>query len=118
MRPRTKLWFEDGNALVLSEFRVQLLRHIDETGSIVAAAKAMGLPYRRALEKVREIEANLGMHLVESVIGGPGGGGSRLTDEARLLVQRFERFRAAMERHAITEFDRAFSAEPASKPAR
>lgn len=118
MKPRTKLWFEDGNALVLSEFRVQLLRHIDESGSIVAAAKAMGLPYRRALEKVREIEANLGMHLVESVIGGSGGGGSRLTDEARTLVQRFERFRTAMDRHAQLEFDRAFSPEPVSNPTR
>ena len=111
VKPRTKLWFEDGDALVLSEYRVQLLRHIDETGSIVAAAKIMGLPYRRALEKVREMEANVGKRLVESAIGGPGGGGSRLTNEARTLVERFERFRAAMDRHALAEFARAFPGE-------
>ena len=109
MEPRTKLWVEHDGALVLSEYRIRLLRHIDETGSFAAAAKIMGLSYRRAWGKVREIEAGLGMRLVESDVGGTHGGQSRLTDEARRFVERFERYRAAMERHAAEEFTRAFA---------
>jgi len=111
MKPRAKLWFEDDGALVLSEYRVKLLRQIDECGSIAEAAKVMHLSYRRAWGKVREIEENLNTQLVESVKGGPVGGASRLTDEGRRMVQRFERYRAAMELHAEREYARAFSGE-------
>ena len=97
MEPRVKLWVEQDGKLVLSDYRVRLLEFIEETGSLSEAAQRMQLSYRRAWGKVREIEQNLGIKLVESAAGGAGGGGSRLTDEGRRLVALFERFRQATE---------------------
>lgn len=106
MEPRVKLWVENGGKLALSAYRVRLLRLIEETGSLAEAAARMDLSYRRAWGKVREIESNLGLKLVESEAGGAGGGGSRLTDGGRRLIEMFERFQAATERDLEQEFAR------------
>ena len=108
MEPRIKLWVEQDGKLVLSDYRVRLLEFIEETGSLAEAAHRMQLSYRRAWGKVREIELNLGVKLVESAAGGAGGGGSRLTDEGRRLVALFERFRQATEQDLSREFARVF----------
>ncbi len=108
MEPRVKLWVEQDGKLVLSDYRVRLLEFIEETGSLAEAAHRMQLSYRRAWGKVREIEQNLGVKLVESAAGGAGGGGSRLTDEGRRLVALFERFRQATEQDLSREFARVF----------
>jgi molybdate transport system regulatory protein len=110
MEPRAKLWVEQDGRLVLSDYRVRLLRLIDETGSLADAAAEMGLSYRRAWGKVKEIEANLGIQLVESAAGGAGGGGSRLTPDGKRLVRLFGRFQAAAERDLTAEFRRVFGA--------
>ena len=96
MEPRCKLWIEANGRLALSDYRVRLLRLIEETGSLAQAAGVMGLSYRRAWGKVKEIEANLGVALVESESGGAGGGHTRLTAEGEHWVRRYERFRAAV----------------------
>ena len=111
MQPRAKLWLEKDGRIVLSDYRVRLLLHIDETGSLAEAAALMQLSYRRAWGKVREIEQNLGVKLVESAAGGAGGGGSRLTPEGRRLVGLYERFRDTVERDLTREFARAFERE-------
>ena len=108
MEPRAKLWIEKDGKLVLSGYRVRLLQLIDETGSLSDAAAAMHLSYRRAWGKLKEIEQNLGVKLVDTAVGGAGGGGSRLTAEGRLLIERYERFRAAAERNLVQEFSRTF----------
>ena len=108
MEPRAKLWIEKDGKLALSDYRVRLLRLIDETGSLSDAAAAMQLSYRRAWGKLREIEHNLGVKLVDTAVGGAGGGGSRLTPEGRLLIERYERFRAAAEQDVAREFSRTF----------
>ena len=108
MEPRSKFWIEKDGKLALSDYRVRLLRLIDETGSLSEAAVAMQLSYRRAWGKLREIEQNLGVKLVETSIGGSGGGGSRLTPEGKQLVERYDRFRAAAERDLTRSFAQAF----------
>jgi molybdate transport system regulatory protein len=108
MEPHAKLWVEHDGKLVLSEYRVRLLQLIDDTGSLAEAAAAMQLSYRRAWGKVREIEENLGLKLVESAAGGAGGGGSRLTPDGRRLVARFRRFQEALAHDLDQEFRGAF----------
>jgi molybdate transport system regulatory protein len=110
LEPRIKLWVEKDGRLALSDYRVQLLRHVAETGSLSEAAQRMGLSYRRAWGKVREIEENLGVKLVESEAGGVGGGGSRLTPQGERLVALYARFRRAMERDLGKEFQEVFDA--------
>jgi molybdate transport system regulatory protein len=105
---RAKLWLEDDGKLVFSDYRVRLLSLIDETGSLADAAQELGLSYRRAWGKVREIEENLGLKLVESAAGGSRGGGSHLTTDGRRLVTTYTRFRASVDRLIRTEFGSHF----------
>ncbi|MFC4358077.1 TOBE domain-containing protein [Halobium salinum] len=74
---------------------VALLRAVDDAGSVSAAAETLGRSRSRALRRLETLEEVFGP-LVERRRGGADGGGSRLTEEARALVARFERLRAAL----------------------
>jgi molybdate transport system regulatory protein len=111
VEPRLKLWVEKDGLLVFSNYRAQLLDHIARTGSIRGGAERMGLSYRRAWGKIKEIERNLGVRLVESEVGGPGGGQTRLTPEGEELLARYRAFLAAAERDVRRDFAEAFGRE-------
>ena len=111
MEPKIKLWVEKDGAIVLSGYRVRLLQHIAETGSLAEAARRMGLSYRRAWGKVREIEANLGVRLVHSEVGGAGGGGTHLTPEGERIVALYPRFEASALADVRRHFVELFSEE-------
>ncbi len=72
-----------------------LLRAVDETGSVAGAAAALGRSRARALTRLEQVEESFGS-LVERHRGGADGGGSRLTDDARALLARFDRLCAAL----------------------
>jgi molybdate transport system regulatory protein len=108
IEPRLKLWLEEGNQIVLSDYRASLLRNVRDTGSLAGAALRMGLSYRRAWGKVREIEANLGYALVVSDVGGAGGGKTRLTPRGERLLESYEAYAAEMTSHAKEAFARHF----------
>lgn len=110
MEPRAKLWLERDGKIALSAYRVRLLRLVDETGSLSEAAQRMGLSYRRAWGKVKEIEQNLGVSLLESSAGGVRGGGSRLSAEGRRLVEAYERYERAAHEALRAAFERVFGA--------
>ncbi len=105
--PHQKLWIEAGGQLVMSDYRVRLLELVAETGSLAEAASALGLSYRRAWGKVKEIEANLGQSLVRSEVGGAGGGRTVLTPTAQDLVAAYRRFQERVE----NEVEGAYGAE-------
>ena len=108
LEPRIKLWVEKDGHLVLSDYRVQILQLVEETGSLAEAAERLGLSYRRAWGKVREIEQNLGLSLVESEVGGAGGGSSSLTEDGQRLIALYERLRRRMEGELGREFRQLF----------
>jgi molybdate transport system regulatory protein len=110
VEPRAKIWVERDGKLVLSEYRVRLLKLVSETGSLAEAAKRMGLSYRRAWGKVREVEENLGQPLIESSVGGPHGGGSHLTPLGERLVAAFGDFRERMQADLDETFREFFQA--------
>lgn len=108
MEPRFNLWVEIGGEVVLSKWRLELLEQIERTGSISSAAEAMEVPYRRAWEKIHEMESRLGESLVETEVGGPGGGGARLTPLAQDLMRRFRAFAAQLDGEIQDRFQAAF----------
>ncbi len=69
-----------------------LLTLVDKTGSLHQAAKQMEMSYNKAWLAVRRAEKHLGVALLARRTGGPGGGGSVLTDEGRQLTERFRLF--------------------------
>ena len=108
MRPRSNLWIEQDGEVVLSRWRVDLLRAIDETGSINAAAEKMKVSYHRAWEKLHEMESRLGVTLVDTQTGGVHGGGARLTVAAREYIAHFDQFCEGMDELVARRFDEAF----------
>lgn len=103
--PRVKLWVESDGRLVMSDYRIHLLEVIGETGSLSQAATALGLSYRRAWGKIKELEANLGVALVQSESGGPGGGHTSLSPEGTALVDAYRTFRARSEAAVAEAFE-------------
>ncbi len=108
MQPRSNLWIEKDGQVVLSRWRVDLLRAVDTAGSISAAAEKMNVSYHRAWEKIHEMETRLGQALVETQTGGSHGGGARLTPAARDYLDRFERFSRGIDQVVAQHFGEAF----------
>jgi molybdate transport repressor ModE-like protein len=98
MRPHLKVWIEteDGH-VALSEWRVMLLQAVAEHGSLVAAARALGVPHRTAWQRIQEMETGLGVRLLETTSGGVGGGRSRLSDAAIELIVRYQSLRSGLD---------------------
>jgi molybdate transport system regulatory protein len=101
----------------MSDFRVRLLELVGETGSLAKAASGMKLSYRRAWGKIKELEANLGVPLVESEAGGAGGGHTALTAEATALIRAYRRFQARMSGDLQAVFEEEFAAVAAKRRA-
>ncbi len=91
LAPHFKIWLERDGKIALSDWRVELLELIEETGSLAAAAKRLKVPYRTAWYKLKDLEKCWGFSLLVTESGGASGGGSRLTTEAQQLVIRFRR---------------------------
>jgi molybdate transport system regulatory protein len=108
VQPKSNLWVEKDGEVVLSKWRVNLLRAIDQTGSISAAAEVMKVSYHRAWEKLHEMETRLGVALVETQTGGAHGGGARLTAAARDYVARFEKFSQGIDDIVARHFAESF----------
>ncbi|MFQ5576257.1 MAG: winged helix-turn-helix domain-containing protein [Anaerolineae bacterium] len=86
---KSNIWLEMDGQVVLSRWRVRLLLAVQETGSITQAAKIMRIPYRRAWEKIHQSEERLGLKLVDTQVGGAGGGGATLTPACLDLIDRY-----------------------------
>lgn len=78
-----------------AERDAKLLAAIAEYGSVNRASEELGRSHARALKRIEALEAAFGT-LVERTRGGSGGGGSRLTENARSLLDRYDRLDAAV----------------------
>ena len=87
-KPGYKVWLEK-NGIAFGDGLYNLLSGIERTGSIAAAASDMGMSYRAAWGKIRVAEKKWQIKLVKTRVGGDAGGGSILTADARVLMERF-----------------------------
>lgn len=87
----------------------ELLRRIDETGSLSAAYKAMGMSSSKAWKILRRAEADLGFALVQGTAGGASGGGTVLTEAGRKLLARYTAFNDEIQKAAAQAFSRYFA---------
>ena len=78
--------------------KIGLLEGIAASGSISAAARAMGMSYRRAWLLLDALNQSFEAPVVITSIGGKEGGGAQLSPLGETLVARFR----AMERDAAT----------------
>jgi molybdate transport system regulatory protein len=69
--------------------KAELIERIAQTGSISAAARAMGMSYRRAWQLVEALNAAYRDPVVVTAVGGEKGGGARVTPHGRRLAAEF-----------------------------
>jgi len=86
---RAKAWITAGDETFLAYGRIVLLEKIRECGSISAAARAIRMSYRRAWWHVETMNRLARRPLVETAVGGKGGGGTRLTPEGEEAVRLY-----------------------------
>lgn len=84
-----RVWVDKAGEAFLGSGRVKLLAEIDETGSISAAARSLGMSYKGAWQAVEAMNNLADRPLVERMTGGKHGGGTRLTEEGRRTVEMF-----------------------------
>jgi molybdate transport system regulatory protein len=90
---RSKVWLEVCQKPFFGDGRYRLLQAIDRTGSINAAARDLGISFRKAWALLAVMEEHAPFPLVERRTGGKGGGETRLTPEAQELLEKFAQLR-------------------------
>ena len=81
MYPATRIFLKDDNGdKFFGEGPCRLLKGIERTGSLRAAAQEMDMAYTKALHLIKHAEEVLGFPLTQKSIGGKGGGGADAPD--------------------------------------
>lgn len=86
----------EGVTQAIGPGKVRLLELIDETGSISAAGRAMGMSYRQAWLLIDSMNQAFAEPVTETLRGGAKGGGAAITDFGRRLAALYR----AMEKKA------------------
>ena len=95
MRPVINVYLYEEGEKFFGEGPCRLLKGIEQTGSLRAAAMEMDMSYSKAITILNRAEKALKFPLTEKTIGGKGGGGSQLTPEAKEFLKRYEKYREA-----------------------
>jgi len=82
--------------------KAELIERIAATGSISAAARAMGMSYRRAWQLAEALNRDFRQPVIATAVGGKRGGGARVTPFGRSIARQFR----AMEKKASASIAR------------
>ena len=89
---REKVFFDSRTAM--------LLRLIDETRSVRQACQRIQMSYSSGWNVIRTLEGQLNRTLILRSQGGAGGGNSSLTDDGKLLLDRYDAYVDALREKA------------------
>ncbi len=95
---RFRLRITRGDEIVVGPGKVDLLEAVAREGSITAAAKALGMSYRRAWLLVDTMNRNFRSPVVAAGAGGAQGGGAALTPLGVEVVERYRRIEVTAEK--------------------
>ena len=91
MNIKLKIWLEENGKVLFGLGKLELLKAIEKEGSISKASKSVGIPFRRAWNLLKDIEVNFGVKILEKKRGGKNGGYTKLTSEAKNIMEKFEK---------------------------
>ena len=84
--------------------KIALLEAIQATGSISAAARRLGMSYRRAWLLVEDINRSLMKPAVISEVGGSRGGGAAVTETGAVVIRLYRAIEQLSRDAASEEF--------------
>jgi molybdate transport system regulatory protein len=119
LKPQIRIMFR--KAIAMGPGKADLLEAIVGTGSISAAARKLGMSYRRAWLLVDTMNQCFDKPLVETATGGSHGGGARVTELGLEVIRRYRdmdlKATAAVTRE-LSEFARLMAGSPAGQARR
>ncbi|MEZ0576221.1 winged helix-turn-helix domain-containing protein [Halodesulfovibrio aestuarii] len=107
---RIHLWLETSSGVLMGQGRLQLLEYIEHTGSLSAAAKALGMSYRAAWGKIKASEKILGVKLLEQQAG--KGSSAQLSTAAKHLISSYKKWLDNVEQYALSSAAEHFGYAP------
>lgn len=109
MKVITRLFFiDEQNEKFFGEGPYRLLKQVEQTGSLHSAAAELGMAYSKATKLLKQAEKSLGFSLTVRKIGGKSGGGSVLTEEAKVFLKQYEDYRKDCLAYNEKQFEKYF----------
>jgi len=105
MKPQVqfRLRIRNGDDIAVGPGKIALLEAVANTGSITAAAKLLGMSYRRAWLLVDTMNRCFKSRVVETEAGGNRGGGTRLTALGAEVVRSYRRIESRAAKASASE---------------
>ena len=104
--PEVSIRIRFGGADMIGPGKAALLDRISVTGSIAAAARDMGMSYKRAWMLVETLNAMFDTPVVASTRGGPGKGGAVLAERGRDVLAEYRAVEATARDQASVHLNR------------
>ena len=87
----------------------QLLKLIQETGSLLEACRCMGISYSKGRKMISNLERNMGCPILERTRGGREGGASTVTEAGQELIRSYDAFCKEAKEYLTGLFPKYFS---------
>ena len=115
---KVKIQIYCGTEIAMGPGKADLLDALIKYGSISAAAKAMGMSYRRAWMLVDAMNRCWSGPLVDAVAGGGHERGARVTALGEEVLRRYRAMSASADHQAVDDFGGGLAAllAPAPRP--
>ncbi len=104
LRINGRIWLEtQPDERFIGIGRLELLQHIQQTGSINKAAQAMDMSYKRAWDLVQSMNRQADAPLVSTQTGGSTGGGAVVTEEGEKFLTYYQGLQARFQQFMADE---------------
>src|SRR5215213_9365089 len=104
LKPQTHIRIDFSGTCALGPGKISLLEGIERTGSLSAAARMLGMSYRRGWLLLHSTNESFSQPVAELSVGGKDGGGAVLTEFVRRLIADYRAFEAAVDALATKTF--------------
>ena len=109
MEIKVKVWIEDEHKnLIFGSGKTEILRQIEQTGSISEAAKKVGMNYKKAWSHIKILEELIEDDLVLTKKGQAQDSGTKLTNKAQELIQLYKTLDEDIKEYSTKRFKELF----------
>ncbi|ACB39012.1 winged helix-turn-helix domain-containing protein [Pyrobaculum neutrophilum] len=108
VKVKMRIWVDKDGQEILGPGIYNILKALEETGSIASAARKLGYSYKFIWTYIKKLEDALGVPLVESRRGGKERGVTELTEVGKLLVAYYESMNRELE-NVVKTWESKFS---------
>ncbi|SCG82813.1 molybdate transport system regulatory protein [Proteiniborus sp. DW1] len=103
-----RIWLTKDETKIFGKGPKELLQRTEKMGSLRKAAMSMNMSYSKAWNLISNLEKSLGLKILDKTIGGVDGGSSKLTQEGKILIEKYEELEKKVEEAILKIFEETF----------